>query len=93
VCSCVGHRTIANPAPSSSQRHPTISSSPHHHYYPPCAQVNHEYDELRNGLAASTALLLDGGRTAILTWKHTECAIVVDFSRRFEVTIWRLLVL
>jgi 16S rRNA (cytosine1402-N4)-methyltransferase len=47
--------------------------------------VNREYDELRGGLEASSCLLRDGGKTAILTWKHTECAIVVDFSRRFEV--------
>mmetsp|Transcript_64906 Transcript_64906/g.146420 ORF Transcript_64906/g.146420 Transcript_64906/m.146420 type:complete len:691 (+) Transcript_64906:80-2152(+) len=48
-------------------------------------QVNREYEELRGGLEASAGLLRDGGKTCILTWKHTECAIVVDFARRFEI--------
>jgi len=49
--------------------------------------VNKEYFELAAGLEASMKLLRDGGRTAILTWKHSECAIVVDHSRRFEVAM------
>jgi len=47
--------------------------------------VNREYDELRGGLAAGLDVLANGGKLAIITWKHTECAIVVDFSRRTEV--------
>jgi len=48
-------------------------------------QVNQEYDELRGGLEASMKLLKDGGKTAVLTWKHTECAILVDHARKHEV--------
>ena len=47
--------------------------------------VNREYDELRAGLAAGMEVLAHGGKLAIITWKHTECAIVVDYSRRNEV--------
>ena len=49
-------------------------------------QVNQEYDELRGGLEASMKLLKDGGKTAVLTWKHTECAILVDHARKHEVS-------
>lgn len=49
-------------------------------------QVNSEYAELRAGLEASMRLLKDGGKTAVLTWKHTECAILVDHARKHEVS-------
>ena len=47
--------------------------------------VNREYDELRAGLSAGVDILSSGGKIAILTWKHSECAIVVDFSRKNEI--------
>jgi hypothetical protein len=51
-------------------------------------QVNREFLELKDGLAASLEVLLpDAGRVAVLSWKHSECAIVVDFQRRHEIAL------
>jgi len=36
---------------------------------------------MRRGLHAAFALVAEGGRLGLLTWKHSECAIVVDFLR------------
>lgn len=47
--------------------------------------VNREYDELRAVLVAGLDLLRAGGKITIITWKHSECAIVVDFSRKHEI--------
>ena len=47
--------------------------------------VNREYEELRSGLKAAMELIRDGGKTAVLTWKHSECSILVDFARRYEI--------
>ena len=30
-------------------------------------------------------MLRNGGKIGVLTWKHSECAILVDYSRRNEV--------
>ena len=46
--------------------------------------LNDEFDELRRGMRACLELLRDGGRVGIITWKHSECAIVVDFLRAHE---------
>lgn len=46
--------------------------------------LNREFAELREGLAAALQLLGPGGRVGVLTWKHSECAIVMDFLRRHE---------
>lgn len=47
--------------------------------------VNREFGELYDGLGAAVQLLRPGGKVGIITWKHSECAIVVDFSRRNEI--------
>ena len=44
--------------------------------------INREFDEMRGGLRAALEVLHDGGRVGVLTWKHSECAIVVDLFRR-----------
>jgi 16S rRNA (cytosine1402-N4)-methyltransferase len=46
--------------------------------------LNDEFDELRRGMAACLEILCVDGRIGILTWKHLECAIVVDFFRLHE---------
>ncbi|KAJ1620423.1 hypothetical protein T492DRAFT_387188 [Pavlovales sp. CCMP2436] len=38
----------------------------------------------RRGMAASLDLLKEGGKIGIITWKHLECAIVVEFLRAHE---------
>ncbi|KAG1653003.1 hypothetical protein FOA52_007858 [Chlamydomonas sp. UWO 241] len=51
-------------------------------------QVNREFLELKDGLAASLEVLLpNAGRVAVLSWKHSECAIVVDFQRKHEIAL------
>ena len=30
-------------------------------------------------------MLRSGGKIGVLTWKHSECAILVDYARRNEV--------
>ena len=42
--------------------------------------VNREFAELRDGLAAATEACGLNGAVAVLTWKHAECAVVVDFQ-------------
>ena len=42
--------------------------------------VNREFAELRDGLGAATEALQAGGSVCVLTWKHAECAVVVDFQ-------------
>ena len=46
--------------------------------------LNREFDEMRRGMAAAFALLPEGGRIGLITWKHSECAIVVDYFRSEE---------
>ena len=48
-------------------------------------QVNREFSEIRDGLEAAVQVLRPGGKIGVLTWKHSECAILVDYSRRNEV--------
>jgi len=42
--------------------------------------VNREFAELRDGLQAATEACGLNGAVAVLTWKHAECAVVVDFQ-------------
>ena len=46
--------------------------------------LNDEFGELRRGVAAAAGLLRDGGRIGLLTWKHSECAQLVDVFRALE---------
>jgi 16S rRNA (cytosine1402-N4)-methyltransferase len=46
--------------------------------------VNDEFGQLRAGLDGALALLRPGGRMGIITWKHSECAVVMDFLRANE---------
>ena len=39
--------------------------------------LNDEFGEMRNGMRAAFELLPPGGRIGLITWKHSECAIVV----------------
>ena len=43
--------------------------------------LNDEFGEMRAGMAAAFELLAEGGRIGLITWKHSECAIVMDFFR------------
>lgn len=43
--------------------------------------LNDEFGECRAGLAAAFELLGEGGRIGLITWKHSECQLVVDFFR------------
>ena len=47
--------------------------------------VNREFEEFRDGLAAALNILREGGKIGVLTWKHSECDILVDFARRNEI--------
>ena len=41
--------------------------------------LNQEFDEMRRGMHAAFDIMPEHGRLGILTWKHSECAIAVDF--------------
>jgi len=47
--------------------------------------LNDEFGQLRGGMAAALELLAPGGRLGVLTWKHRECALVVDYLRKVEI--------
>jgi len=47
--------------------------------------VNDEFGQLRKGMAAALKILRPGGRLGVLTWKHSECALLVEFLRRKEI--------
>ncbi|CAE8595574.1 unnamed protein product, partial [Polarella glacialis] len=47
--------------------------------------MNDEFGQLRDGMAAARKIMVPGGRLGILTWKHSECAAVVEFLRTCEV--------
>lgn len=46
--------------------------------------LNSEFEEFRRGVEAGVQCLSDGGKLGIITWKHTECAILVDLFRKHE---------
>jgi 16S rRNA (cytosine1402-N4)-methyltransferase len=46
--------------------------------------INDEFGQLRAGMRAAFKLLAPGGRMGIITWKHSECAVVMDFLRSKE---------
>lgn len=46
--------------------------------------LNDEFGELTRGMRAAFKLLQPGGRMGIITWKHSECAVVMDFLRSKE---------
>eukprot|EP00929_Paragymnodinium_shiwhaense_P048690 TRINITY_DN24587_c0_g1_i1.p1 TRINITY_DN24587_c0_g1~~TRINITY_DN24587_c0_g1_i1.p1 ORF type:complete len:786 (-),score=191.56 TRINITY_DN24587_c0_g1_i1:181-2538(-) len=46
--------------------------------------VNDEFAELRNGMKAGFGILAEGGRLGLLTWKHSECSIVMEIFRELE---------
>jgi len=48
--------------------------------------INREFDELRGGMLAGLRILRSCGRLGLLTWKHKECAIVVEFLRQHEIS-------
>lgn len=47
--------------------------------------LNDEFDEMRRGMAAALRVLREGGKMGLITWKHSECAILIDFFRQHEV--------
>eukprot|EP00811_Abedinium_folium_P025941 NODE_3749_length_1991_cov_21.263948.p1 GENE.NODE_3749_length_1991_cov_21.263948~~NODE_3749_length_1991_cov_21.263948.p1 ORF type:complete len:558 (-),score=72.71 NODE_3749_length_1991_cov_21.263948:204-1877(-) len=47
--------------------------------------LNDEFGQLRGGLAAALPLLIPAGRLGVLTWKHSECTLLVNFLRTVEV--------
>ena len=46
--------------------------------------LNDEFGEMRNGMRAAFRLMKERGRLGLITWKHSECAIVVDVFRELE---------
>ena len=44
--------------------------------------LNDEFGELRRGLEAAYNILAPNGSIGIITWKHSECAIVMEFFRK-----------
>ena len=48
--------------------------------------INQEFEEIRRGISAAFQVLKENGRCGLLTWKHSECAIVMDCYRNFEIT-------
>lgn len=46
--------------------------------------INREFDELKRGLVSALKVMREGGKVGIITWKHSECNIVVDYFRWLE---------
>ncbi|CAE7658161.1 rsmH [Symbiodinium pilosum] len=46
--------------------------------------LNGEFDEMRKGISAAFGLLGEGGRIGLISWKHSECAIIMDIFRSLE---------
>ena len=46
--------------------------------------LNLEFAELRRGMHSALHALQEGGRLGIITWKHSECAIVMEAFRQHE---------
>jgi len=46
--------------------------------------LNGEFDQLRQGLASSLKVLKGAGRVGVITWKHSECEVLMETFRRNE---------
>lgn len=46
--------------------------------------LNQEFEEFQRGMEGALACLSDGGRLGVITWKHSECALLVDTFRKHE---------
>ena len=46
--------------------------------------LNDEFGELKRGLRAAFGLLREGGRIGVITWKHSECSLLIDVFRSLE---------
>ncbi|CAJ1348144.1 unnamed protein product, partial [Effrenium voratum] len=46
--------------------------------------LNNEFDEMRRGICAAFGLLGEGGRIGLISWKHSECHIIMDIFRSLE---------
>eukprot|EP00930_Biecheleria_cincta_P085859 TRINITY_DN75226_c0_g1_i1.p1 TRINITY_DN75226_c0_g1~~TRINITY_DN75226_c0_g1_i1.p1 ORF type:complete len:816 (-),score=146.20 TRINITY_DN75226_c0_g1_i1:24-2417(-) len=46
--------------------------------------LNDEFGEMRRGMQAAFKLMGEGGRIGLITWKHSECNIVVEIFRQLE---------
>eukprot|EP00913_Durusdinium_trenchii_P022716 g21333.t1 len=46
--------------------------------------LNNEFGEMRSGIHAAFSLLNEGGRIGLISWKHSECAIIMDIFRSLE---------
>lgn len=46
--------------------------------------INRERKEMMKGMNAAYKMLKEGGRIAVITWKHSEAALVMDFLRENE---------
>ena len=48
--------------------------------------INREFDEIKRGVCSALKVMKESGKLGIITWKHSECAIVIDSFRQCEVT-------
>jgi len=46
--------------------------------------LNKEFDEFLRGMEGAMKLLKDNGKLGVLTWKHSECAILIEYYRQVE---------
>lgn len=46
--------------------------------------INSERKEMMKGMQAAYKMLKEGGRIAVISWKHSEAALVMDFLRENE---------
>ena len=46
--------------------------------------LNEEFDEFRRGMEGAMKLLKENGKLGVLTWKHSECAILIEYFRKVE---------
>jgi len=46
--------------------------------------LNQEFGEFKRGMEGALSLLREGASLGVISWKHSECAILVDFFRKHE---------
>jgi 16S rRNA C1402 N4-methylase RsmH len=46
--------------------------------------INSERKEMMRGMNAAFKMLKEGGRIAVISWKHSEAALLMDFLREHE---------